>query len=136
VLELPSEVPGRIEIRAVSLPTKERTLVSVAASPMPRTGIEEAKAGFTIPVLWRLFNLRGDPGSPCRSPFREDRSPSFSVCYEGRGWRDHATAEAGGAVEFLAKIKGISNEEAFIELLNLVDETVQPPEAKIHNFGN
>lgn len=97
----------------------------IAASRTPRTRIEEALARFTIPVLWRMFNLRGDPGSPCRSPFREDRSPSFSVCYEGRGWKDHATAEAGGAVEFLAKIKGISKEEAYVELLKMADGTAK-----------
>jgi hypothetical protein len=70
-----------------------------------------------------MFNLRGDPGSPCRSPFREDHSPSFSVCYEGRGWIDHATKESGDAVDFLAKIKGISKPGAYVELLRMVDGT-------------
>jgi hypothetical protein len=102
--------------------------MSAAAKPAPRNRIEEALARFTIPVLWRMFNLRGDPGSPCHSPFREDRSASFSVCYEGRGWKDHATGEGGNAVGFLAKIKGISKEEAFIELLNLVDGTAEKVE--------
>src|SRR5437016_5755270 len=106
--------------------------MSATASPMPRTRIEEAKARFTIPALWRMFNLRGDPGSPCRSPFREDRSPSFSVFDDGRRWIDHATAERGDAVEFLAKIKGIPNAEAFIELLRLVDGTVHQPASSIH----
>jgi hypothetical protein len=95
--------------------------MNAATSVTPRTRIEEAKARFTIPVLWRMFNLRGDPGSPCRSPFREDRSPSFSVFDDGRRWIDHATAERGDAIDFLAKIKGISNAEAFIELLKRVD---------------
>jgi CHC2 zinc finger len=98
--------------------------MSVTSISMPRTRIEEAKARITIPVLWRMFNLRGDPGSPCRSPFREDRSPSFSVCYEGRGWKDHATAEGGDAIDFLAKIKGISREEAFVSFLELVDKDI------------
>src|SRR5258708_13538587 len=101
--------------------------VNVIVAPMPRTRIEEAKARFTIPVLWRMFNLRGDPGSPCHSSFREDRSESFSVCYEGRGWKDHATGEGGDAVSFLAKIRGISNPEAFIELLQMVDGATHQP---------
>jgi hypothetical protein len=105
----------------------------ITASPTPRTRIEEAKARFTIPVLWRMFNLRGDPGSPCRSPFREDRSPSFSVFNEGRRWIDHATAERGDAVDFLAKIKGVSNPEAFIELLKMVDETAPLPVSSPHH---
>src|SRR5258708_9552763 len=90
-------------------------------SAVPRTRIEEAKTRFTITVLWRMFNLRGDPGSTCRSPFREDRSPSFSVFDGGRRWKDHATTERGGAVEFLAKIKGVSHAVACIELLALFD---------------
>jgi hypothetical protein len=106
--------------------------MSAAVSEAPRTRIDEAKARFTIPVLWRMFNLRGDPGSPCRSPFREDRSPSFSVFDGGRRWIDHATAERGDAIDFLAKIKGISNPEAFIELLRMVDGTVHQPASSIH----
>jgi hypothetical protein len=113
--------------------------MSAAARPAPpRNRIEEAKARFTIPILWRLFNLRGDPGNSCRSPFREDRSPSFSVYEEGRRWFDNATHEGGDAVDFLAKIKGFSNAEAYVELLNMMDGTIQgsaaapiqPPEAK------
>ncbi len=101
--------------------------MNAAVSPTSRTRIEEAKARFTIPALWRMFNLRGDPGSTCRSPFREDRSPSFSVFDDGRRWIDHATAERGDAVEFLAKIKGISNAEALVELLKMVDGTSHQP---------
>jgi hypothetical protein len=97
----------------------------MTSSPTPRTRIEEAKARFTIPALWRMFNLRGDPGSPCHSPFREDRSPSFSVFDKGRRWIDHATAERGDAIDFLAKIKGIANPEAFTELLRLVKNVHQ-----------
>jgi hypothetical protein len=97
------------------------------ASGAPRSRIEEAKARFTIPVLWRMFNLRGDPGSPCRSPFREDRSPSFSVSKDGLHWIDFATGERGDAIEFLAKIKGFSNAEAFVELLSMVDGTTYQP---------
>src|SRR5258705_6952342 len=96
-------------------------------SAVPRTRIEEAKTRFTITVLWRMFNLRGDPGSPCRSPFREDRSPSFSVFDDGRRWSDHATHERGDAIDFLAKIKGISNAEAFIEVLKMVDGIAHQP---------
>jgi hypothetical protein len=107
--------------------------VNAIASPTPRTRIEEAKVRFTIPMLWRMFNLRGDPGSPCHSPFREDRSPSFSVFDEGRRWIDHATAERGDAVDFLAKIKGISKAEAFIELLKMVDETAPQPVSSPHH---
>src|SRR6266446_9707087 len=101
---------------------------TTAKPATPRRRIDEAKTRFTIPVLWRLFNLRGDPGSPCCSPFREDRSPSFSVSEDGRRWIDFATGERGDAVDFLAKIKSISNAEAFIELLRMVDGAAEKVE--------
>ena len=37
---------------------------AVARSATGRNRIEEALARFTIPVLWRMFNL---PGKPARS---------------------------------------------------------------------
>jgi hypothetical protein len=103
--------------------------VSTTATARPRTRIDEARAKFTVPVLWRLFNLRGDPGSPCCSPFREDCSPSFSVSEDGRRWIDFATGERGDAVDFLAKIKRISNPEAFLELLKITEGAMPEPTA-------
>jgi len=57
----------------------------------------------------------------CKSPFREERSPSWGV-YEKEGewrWKDHATGEGGDQVDFFAQAKDIAdNSEAcrqFIE---------------------
>src|SRR5260221_7508045 len=101
---------------------------AAAISATPRNRIEEAKARFTIPILWRMFGLPGKPARSCRSPFREDRSPSFSISEDGRRWIDFATGERGDAVDFLAKIKSISNAEAFIELLRMVDGAAEKVE--------
>jgi hypothetical protein len=104
--------------------------MSAAARPAtPRTRIEEAKARFTIPVLWRMFNLRGEPGKSCRSPFREDCSPSFSVSEDGLRFIDFGTGERGDAISFLAKIRGISNPEAFLELLKMAEGIMPEPTA-------
>ena len=100
---------------------------AAARSATGRNRIEEALARFTIPVLWRMFNLPGKPARSCRSPFREDRSPSFSIYDEGRRWFDNATHEGGNAIDFLAKIKGISREEAYVELLKMADGIVGGP---------
>jgi CHC2 zinc finger len=100
---------------------------AAATSAPPRNRIDEALARFTIPVLWRIFNLRGSPGRPCRSPFREDRSPSFSVSEDGLLFIDFATNERGNAIHFLAGIRRLSYAEAYLELLNMVDG---PAEAK------
>lgn len=110
--------------------------MKTAALPVSRTRIEGAKARFTIPVLWSMFNLPGKPAKSCHSPFREDRCPSFSVSEDGFHWIDFATGERGDTIEFLAKLKSISNTEAFVELLRMVDgpaNIVRPtrsPEAK------
>jgi hypothetical protein len=57
--------------------------------------LEAAKEQLSIPALWQLLNLPGKPARSCRSPFREDRNPSFSIYDGGRKWKDHATGEGG-----------------------------------------
>jgi hypothetical protein len=59
------------------------------------------------------------PGKTCRSPFREDRRPSFSVFDEGRRYRDFGTGEHGDAVDFLAHARGLSNADAVNEFMRL-----------------
>ena len=55
-----------------------------------------------ISELWAMLGLPGEakPRGAMRSPFREDRSPSFSLFADGRAWKDHATGDGGDAVEF------------------------------------
>lgn len=61
----------------------------------------EARERFTIADLWSTFGFEGTPRSSCRSPFREDRSASFSIFDSGRAWHDHATGEGGDVIEFI-----------------------------------
>jgi hypothetical protein len=51
------------------------------------------------------------------SPFREDRSPSFSVFEDGTRWKDHATGEGGDVFDFIAKARGCNTASAirFVE---------------------
>jgi hypothetical protein len=103
--------------------------VSAAARPAtPRTRIEEAKARFTIPTLARMFGAQGELGKSCR------------VSEDGLRFIDFRTGQRGDAVDYLAKIKGISNAEAWLELLKLAEGTMpeptapaQGPEAKTPN---
>jgi len=66
-----------------------------------RDVFEEAKASYTIPQLWRMLELPGEPSASCCSPFREDNNPSFSIYDEDRKWKDFATDDGGDAVEFV-----------------------------------
>jgi hypothetical protein len=72
----------------------------------------EARDKFTIPALWELLALPGEPKASCRSPFRDERSPSFTIFAECRQWKDHGTGEGGDVVEFLRVALGISHKEA------------------------
>ena len=86
-----------------------------------------AKDRLLILVLWVMLDLPGKPGRRCRSPFREDRNPSFSVYDGGRRWKDHATGEGGDAVDFLRRALNLSNEEACRKLIELAGVSPQIP---------
>lgn len=61
------------------------------------------------------------PGT-CRSPFRDERRPSFSwrIAHDGRArWKDFGTGEGGDAPSFLSKALGLSNADACIRYLEL-----------------
>ena len=75
-----------------------------------------------------MLNLTGRPGRSCRSPFREDRNPSFSIYEEGRKWKDHPTGEGGDAVNFLARALNLSKQDACRRLIELAGVSRLPNE--------
>lgn len=75
------------------------------------------KDTLTISVIWVRLGLPGAPRAICRSPFRPDRSPSFSLYDNGRRWKDFATGEGGDAIDFIAKACAVDNEEAMRRFL-------------------
>lgn len=81
--------------------------------------ITQAKERLTIPALGAMLFPEWKPAKSCRSPFREDRNPSFSVHDGGRKFRDFATARSGDAIDFLALARGLSNAEAVRAFLRL-----------------
>ncbi len=89
--------------------------------------IADAKRRLAITDLWPLLELPGKPAKSCRSPFRNDRSPSFSVFIgadEFEHWHDHSTGHGGDAIAFLAEARGLTNSQAipvFLELAGDVD---------------
>jgi len=70
------------------------------------------KSRYTIVQAWRDLDLPGSPGKCVRSPFREDRSPSFSVYDDGQRFKDFATGESGDMFDFIAKAHGCSTADA------------------------
>lgn len=67
---------------------------------------DDIKARYRIPDAWRDLNLPGEPAKSCRTPWRDDRSPSFSVHDEGKRWKDFSTEESGDVGDFVAKATG------------------------------
>jgi hypothetical protein len=80
--------------------------------------LQEAKDRVRIPDVWRELGYEGEPKKTCFCPFHENvRTPAFSVFDEGKGWTCHAGCGEGSVIDFLAKAKGLSEEEACKEIL-------------------
>jgi len=86
-----------------------------------RDALAQAKDKLTVPTLAATIYPDWRPGKTCRSPFREDRKPSFSIFDGGRRWRDFGTSEHGDAIDFLARARGLSNADAVREFMRLAD---------------
>jgi len=71
------------------------------ATAAPSDVFGEAKSRYTILDLWPALNLPGEPKPSCRSPFREERTASFSIYEGGRKWKDHGTGEGGDVIAFI-----------------------------------
>ena len=85
--------------------------------------IQAAKDAVTIPELWDILRLpgempRGGTGL-CRSPFRPDNKPSFSIYDAGRKWKDQSTGAGGDAVDFLAEAEGRDRPDAIKRFLEI-----------------
>lgn len=76
---------------------------SLAGTAPPQDLFSLARERYTVPDLWMAFGYEGNPKASCRSPFREDHSPSFSIFDDGKAWNDHATGEGGDVIEFLIR---------------------------------
>jgi hypothetical protein len=89
----------------------------------------QAREQLTISDAWRLLGFEGEPKASCRSPFREDRSPSFSIFDDGRAWKDHTTGEGGDVVEFLkAALGGYTEARNWLKGRSSIPFAPQPPQ--------
>lgn len=81
--------------------------------------LQAAKQIVTIPMVAARFCPGWTPKGSCRSPFREDRHPSFSVFENGRAFKDHATGEGGDVVRFLQMASGLSPGDAIRQIIDM-----------------
>lgn len=68
---------------------------------MNRDLFTEAREAYTIPDAWQMLRLPGEPKASCKSPFRDEASPSFTIFAEGKAWKDHGTGDGGDVIEFI-----------------------------------
>lgn len=63
--------------------------------------LERALEILDIPQVWAMLGLPGTPSKSCRSPFREERHPSFSVYDNGKRAKDFATGQDFDVLDFI-----------------------------------
>jgi hypothetical protein len=93
--------------------------------------IERIRAACSIGWAWKILGLPGSPNRTCKSPFREDKKPSFSVYMSASGerWYDQAEGVGGDVVDFWAKAREVTVQAAVEQLGNMIGEA-KPPTAK------
>lgn len=99
---------------------------AAARQAIDRSALDRAKETVGITDLWRHLGLPEEPRRSCRSPFRRDLHPSFSIFACGRLWKDHATGDAGDAVSFLKRAAGCSTAEAIARLIDIAGTAPAP----------
>lgn len=60
-----------------------------------------AREKLSIAEIWESLGLPGTPKPSCKSPFRDEKSPSFSIHSDGKAWNDHGTGEGGDVIDFV-----------------------------------
>lgn len=81
--------------------------------------LKAAPETLTIYDVWQRLGLEGNPGKACRSPFRDDHNPSFSIYDNGQRWKDFATGEGGDAADFCSQARNLSKEDGARLLIGL-----------------
>ena len=117
--------------------TAPRRAFTSASRPPPRHDLHALKEGLRIFEVWQRLGLPGAPAKMCRSPFRPDRTPSFSIHHEGRRWKDFGTGEGGDVIDFIAHACQIDPDEAIRRFLAMagVAQNVTPSEARRFPFS-
>jgi len=80
---------------------------------------ERIKERITIPILAEKLFPGWEPGKKCKSPFRDERDPSFSVFANDRAWNDFATGRGGDVFHFYQEATGCDRRQAFKDLLEM-----------------
>lgn len=85
---------------------------------MRRIEAADIKARYTVLDVWRMLMPHSCPAKDgiYNSPFRDDRTPSFSISKQGTRWKDFASDEGGDAIDMYARATGCSIADAIQKL--------------------
>ena len=85
---------------------------------MRRIEASDIKSRYTVLDVWRMLMPHSCPAKDgvVHSPFRDDRTPSFSVSKQGNRWKDFASDEGGDCIDFYARATGCSTADAIQKL--------------------
>lgn len=100
--------------------------------------LNRAIAALTVQEVWRRAGLADCPREGnhlVKSPFREDRKKSFSICFKGAGWRDHADGSRGGVWAFAKLATGKDGQELADWLIEASGITRTPPPRRTEDGG-
>jgi hypothetical protein len=89
--------------------------------------LNDAKEKIRIADIAAKYYPGWKPGKSCRSPFRDDKSPSFSVFNDGRQWHDFATGETGDAIDFFRIAADLNPAAAIREFISMAGTGYIPP---------
>jgi hypothetical protein len=96
--------------------------------------VQEIKSRLTIERIGAVVFPGWTAAKSCKSPFRLDRTASFSVFDNGSAWKDHATNEKGDVVSFYMKATGLEFPAALDRLSVMAgvyhEEPTRKPEQK------
>ena len=84
--------------------------------------MDECRERLPLPALMSNLGYGSEfQKTSCRSPFRDEKNPSFGIFqHDGRWfWKDHGTDESGDEVNFIEKALNLSNRDALAKYREL-----------------
>jgi hypothetical protein len=90
--------------------------------------IEQARQNLPLPELMEKMGFGEFAKSSVRSPFREEKSPSWGIYESGGRWRfkDHGTGEGGDEVDFIEKVEGLDRKAAMDRFCEIAGTQKRP----------
>jgi hypothetical protein len=94
---------------------------SMTVSRVREDRVPDIKARISIPMVAERFFSGWQPKVSCKSPFREEDRPSFSVYANGTKWKDQATGNGGSVIDFYMQCKSCDRAQAIADLKGWLD---------------